>query len=199
MQWLLFFWIGLVGFNNPAFADALQSFQTAAAEITSIQADFVQEKHLPILKQPLISAGRFCFRRPNLFRWEYQTPVQSVMLMNPSGITRYVFSQGHFVKDDGIRLEGVQVILQQMIGWLRGQFDNQSDFAIHCPRPDQIVLSPRQPGMAKMIKRIELNLSAQAGVIDSVFIYEDQTAYTAIHFKQVNIDADVPDTEFVKP
>jgi outer membrane lipoprotein-sorting protein len=177
----------------------MQSFQAAAAELVSIQADFVQEKHLPILKQPLISTGRFCFRRPNLFRWEYQNPIQSVMLMNPSGITRYVFSQGHFVKDDGVRLEGVQVILQQMIGWLRGQFDNQSDFAIHCPQPDQIVLLPQQPAMAKMISRIELNLSSRAGVIDSVFIYEDQTAYTAIHFKQVNIDADVPDAEFVKP
>ncbi len=188
--------LALVDRSAHAEDTSLTTFQSAAARISSIQADFVQEKQLAILKQPLISLGRFRFRDPDRFRWEYESPVQSVMLMNPTGITRYIFDQDHYVKDAGMRLQGVQVVLQQMIGWLRGRFDDDADFAIDCPQPDQIVLTPRQTGMAKMITRIELTLSATPGVIDHVSIYEDQTNYTVIRFRNVRLNVDIPDSEF---
>ncbi len=44
------------------------------SDIDSISGDFVQEKRLDYLSQPLISRGFFYFSRPDTLTWEYRSP-----------------------------------------------------------------------------------------------------------------------------
>lgn len=53
-----------------------------AEQINTIRADFVQEKHLQILLRPLISKGVFYYEAPGSLRWEYQSPIKSILLMH---------------------------------------------------------------------------------------------------------------------
>ena len=61
---------------------AVQSSEQAPVLLQSIQADFTQEKHLKILSQPIISTGTFTFQRPQSLRWEYISPIRSILLMH---------------------------------------------------------------------------------------------------------------------
>ena len=53
-----------------AMADKLQK----PGRLRSVQAEFVQEKHLKILTRPLVSRGTFAFQAPQSLRWEYRSP-----------------------------------------------------------------------------------------------------------------------------
>ena len=52
------------------WADTFEEIQAAAGKVTSLQARFVQEKHLPILTRPLVAKGYFVFQGPDSLRWE---------------------------------------------------------------------------------------------------------------------------------
>ncbi|MDA8138935.1 MAG: outer membrane lipoprotein carrier protein LolA, partial [Desulfobacteraceae bacterium] len=62
----------------------------------------------------------------------------------------------------------------------------------------RIVLTPKEQAMAKVIQRIELNLAQQPGVIDSVKIFESDTAYTQMTFSHTVLNAKISEEIFRK-
>lgn len=44
------------------------------AVIISLEADFVQTKHVALMNDPQISTGHMTYRAPDYLRWEYITP-----------------------------------------------------------------------------------------------------------------------------
>lgn len=44
------------------------------AVIISLEADFVQTKHVALMNEPQISTGHMTYRAPDYLRWEYITP-----------------------------------------------------------------------------------------------------------------------------
>jgi outer membrane lipoprotein-sorting protein len=82
-------WVGptalvVLGQFTTGWSSSWDSIRAAARDIQSIQAAFTQEKHLQILARPLQSHGRLIFAAPDRLRWEYQAPLPSVLLENPS-------------------------------------------------------------------------------------------------------------------
>ena len=60
--------ICIIFFNfSILFADDWEEKKNVAKNIKSVSAKFTQEKHLKILKKPLISKGKFFFTAPGLF------------------------------------------------------------------------------------------------------------------------------------
>ena len=98
--------------------------------LQSIQADFIQEKHLKILARPLVSTGTFTFQTPQSLRWEYRTPVPSVLLMHGGKIKKFVERDGQMVEDKGLRLDSMQVVLGQISNWLDGRFSDNDMFSV---------------------------------------------------------------------
>ncbi len=60
---------------DPAPLDAWLRHQ---ASIRTLEADFVQERRLPSLKQPVTTRGRVALRRPGCLRWELGEPPATV-------------------------------------------------------------------------------------------------------------------------
>jgi len=58
----------------------LDLFQEASRNIRSVKADFLQKRTLQILTRPLLSEGKLFFYTPDSLRWEYLSPLRSVML-----------------------------------------------------------------------------------------------------------------------
>lgn len=44
------------------------------AVIVSLEADFVQAKHVALMSEPQVSTGHMTYRAPDYLRWEYRTP-----------------------------------------------------------------------------------------------------------------------------
>jgi len=83
------------------WADDWEGIRAASGKLTSISADFVQEKHMKILSRPLVSRGVFHYQNPASLRWEYQSPIQSILLMHNGKTKRYVQGAQGLIEDSG--------------------------------------------------------------------------------------------------
>ncbi|BBO75357.1 hypothetical protein DSCW_27740 [Desulfosarcina widdelii] len=178
------------------WADSWEGIRAAAEDVNSISADFVQEKHLPILAKPLVSNGRFVYRRPDSLRWEYFSPVKSVLLMVDGKARRFVESEQGLVEDAGARMQAMQFVMPEIGGWLSGRFEDNPMFDARLEENGRIVLIPKDEGMARFIQRIELLLSEQPGVIEQVLIFEGEKAYTRMQFTDIQVNPVIEDRLF---
>lgn len=178
------------------WADSWQGLKENAAAVTAVKADFVQEKHMQILARPLVSQGVFLFKAPNSLRWEYTAPVKSVLLMHNSRIQRFVYKDGLFVEDAAAGLQSLQVVVQQITQWLNGRFDENPAFSATLEPGPTIVMTPREKALARLIQRIEVVLSQQPGMLESVTIFESEDSYTRLVFQNVTLNPRLNDTAF---
>ena len=178
------------------WADTLVGIQEKAGEIKSVTADFIQKKYLKILSKPLISKGTFYYQAPQSLRWEYTSPFQSILLIHNGDIKRYIKGKEGFVKDSGVELQGMQVVMQEITLWLKGRFKDNPNFNAALEPGHKIVLTPKEKSFATIIQRIELMLSNRPGVIETVRIYESDTSYTKFTFNHVRLNKPLKDALF---
>ena len=188
----------LSAFLCLGWADTWEGIRSTATTVTSVRAEFVQEKHMEILARPLVSKGIFYFKAPNSLRWEYRSPVQSILLMHDGRTKRYLKRNGAIIEDEGAHLQSMQVVLQDISQWLSGRFEENPAFSASLEPGRKIVLRPKEKSLATMIQRIELILSDRPGIISAVMIYEGKKSYTRFEFKNAVLNQALQDSIFRK-
>lgn len=179
-----------------SWGDSWEQIRKPAKDMISVEAEFVQKKHMAILAKPLVSKGKLFFQVPRSLRWEYLSPVNSILLMHGGTVTRYVKKDGVVTKDSSARLQSMQIVLQEITTWMKGNFDANPAFRPELRPGRVILLTPKDKSMADIIRRIELRLSDRPGVIRSVRIYENEKSFTQIEFIKVRLNEKLPQSLF---
>lgn len=179
-----------------ARADDWDRIRKEAGDIQTINAQFIQEKHLEILIKPLISKGAFYFRAPGSLRWEYFSPIKSILVMHDGAVRRFIGTETGFKEDASPGLQAMEMVLQEISLWLKGKFSDNPNYEATLLGHHKIVMVPRDQAFAKIIEKIEILLSDRPGVIDTVTIYEGKTSFTKIRFQNVKINEGVAETLF---
>ena len=169
-------------------------------QVESVQADFVQQKDMAILARPLISKGRFLFQAPDSLRWEYFTPLHSVLLMDKGQIRKFVEQDGKFVEESGMGLNAMQVVMQEISGWLDGNISDTASFLAQQTDAKHVLLTPRETALAKIISHIELTLlDERSGLMKSVVLYEGENSSTRMNFSDAKLNEVIPKVFFQQP
>ncbi len=192
---------GAFTFVTHAFAwsESLESIRKTADTVESISASFIQEKHLAILRKPLISKGLLHFQKPDSLRWEYKTPIASILISYQGKTVRYLKQDNVFVKDIGSHIQVMQIVLGEISNWLSGRFNDGGNFVATVNEKGMVGLRPSNKEMTKMINRIEIQLASQPGLIDSVTIYESKKSYTKLIFQNTRLNDPLKPALFQNP
>jgi outer membrane lipoprotein-sorting protein len=181
-------------------AQDLNSLKEASRNIRSVKAEFSQKRSLPILTKPLVSEGKLFYSVPDSLRWEYISPLRSVMLRKGNKIQIYNFSDGVWKPEMAQAVESRRMILTEISHWFQGRFDESNAFKqSYSPGPPERVILVSKEGIEKFISKIEIVLSTKPGVIDRVEIEEPGGSRTSIIFKNVKINSSLPPDIFEKP
>jgi len=191
MLLLLFFGFFLIG-----WADSLDSIQAEAGGISSVRAEFIQTKHMKILAKPLVSKGIVYFKRPTSIRWEYLSPVKSILLMDNGKIRRFIEGETGLVEDTGAALQIMQFVLREITFWLSGNFNESPHFTPVLKPGKTILLNPNDDSFSHIIQRIELKLSDTPGIINRVTIHESEDSYTEYKFTTTQLNTPINDILF---
>ncbi len=187
-------------FGDIVPAEDLNSLKEASRNIRSIKAEFLQKRSLPILTKPLLSEGKLFFSMPDSLRWEYLSPLRSVMLRKGNNIQIYNFSDGVWKPEMAQAVEARRMVLLEISHWFQGRFDESTAFThSYSPGPPERIILISKEGINKFINRIEIILSARPGVIDRVEIEEPGGSRTSIEFKSVEINSSFSSGVFEKP
>jgi outer membrane lipoprotein-sorting protein len=195
--WLVFLVAGLLW--QPAVAVATGGGEQAGPELRSVQADFVQVKHLKIMARPLVSTGTFAFRVPQSLRWEYLEPVHSVLIMHNGAVRKFVEQDGRLEEERGAQVGSLQIVLAEISNWLAGRFTDNAMFTVSSIDDRTIRFTPKDQQLAALISGIEIEIGGENGLLDSVLIEEGPDSYTRMTFTNRSINRQLPATLFTAP
>jgi outer membrane lipoprotein-sorting protein len=190
----------VVFFPEIVPAEDLTSLKGAFRNIRSVKAEFLQKRSLQILTKPLLSEGKFFFYIPDSLRWEYLSPLRSVMLQKGNNIQIYNLSDGIWKPEMAQAVESRRMVLAEISHWFQGRFDESKAFKhFYSPGPPERVTLASREGINKFINKIEIVFSVRPGVIDRVDIEEPGGSRTSIEFKNVEINSSFSSGIFEKP
>jgi outer membrane lipoprotein-sorting protein len=187
-------------FAEIALAQDWTSLKNTFRNIRSVKAEFLQKRYLQILTKPLLSEGKLFFHISDSLRWEYLTPLRSVMLQKGNTLQIYNFSEGVWKPEMTQAIESRRMVLAEISQWFQGRFDESKAFKhVYSPGPPARVIMVPGEGINRFIHRIEIVLSVRPGVIDRVEIEEPGGSRTSIEFRNVEINSSFSSEVFEKP
>ncbi len=101
----------------PASADAyVQQFESSYREVRSLRAEFTQTYTLGARTR--IEAGRVCFARGGLMRWDYQRPTQKLFLSDGKRVSLYIPEEHQLTRADMKSSEDFRVPFELLLSRL---------------------------------------------------------------------------------
>lgn len=195
-KWLSAALLISAAFLSIGWGQSWESIRTAGDKISSIRAEFTQEKHMPILQKPLVSEGVLYFQLPDSLRWEYTRPIRSILLRHNGTTRRFVQTRGKVLEESGRQLEMMQFMLREIPLWLGGRFNDNPLFSAELQEGGRIEMRPREAAMAEIIERVQVQLSPTPGVIESVTVYEGEAVFTRFLFADVALNESLEESLF---
>ena len=99
---------------------ALRNYAKQISTVQTLQSNFIEEKHLALLDQPIQSQGTLAFdKKAQKLRWQYQKPFENGFLIEKDKSYRL---QAHTKKP--IESTMGRMFISEMLGWLTLDFDS---------------------------------------------------------------------------
>ncbi|WP_458129076.1 outer membrane lipoprotein carrier protein LolA [Pseudomonas sp. Z2-11] len=153
----LFIWLLLCGLAPLAQAFDLQQLSEQLARPEVIHGQFIQEKHLRALPQPLISKGRFVLAKNHGLLWLLQTPLQQDYRITAKGIARRDGNAWQMLPNKSAGAEQNRLFLAVLQGDSSGL---QRDFELSLsgqPQQWKLTLTPRSVLLKQVFKQINID------------------------------------------
>jgi hypothetical protein len=153
----LFIWLLLCGLSPLAQAFDLPQLSEQLARPEVIHGQFIQEKHLRALPQPLISKGRFVLAKNHGLLWLLQTPLQQDYRITARGIARRDGNAWQMLPNKSAGAEQNRLFLAVLQGDSSGL---QRDFELSLagqPQQWKLTLTPRSVLLKQVFKQINID------------------------------------------
>jgi hypothetical protein len=168
-----------------------------------IESKFIQEKHLSLFKDVLVSHGLFAFAAPDRLRWEITKPFHSLLVMKGREVSKYDFPDGVHPHPLPFPAGGaLGEVLQQIADIHQGRFDAQGknySITVIQDKNYRVILVPEDPRLRKIIEKIEIGFSVSLDRVASVVIREKGGDFTRITFEKGPRDPQLSDRLFSIP
>ncbi|WP_179345199.1 LolA family protein [Winogradskyella ursingii] len=168
-----------------------------ANKTESILSDFIQEKYLSIMENPIVSKGKLVFKAPNLVKWEYIIPYKNVVIFKNDKL--YVNNEG---KTDEMDLSSNKIFRSLntlIVNSIKGDMFDNSQFEISYFKNDAgylVKFIPKDRRLKKFISRFELHFSEVTVDVEQVKLIEPNDDYTLILFSNKHLNVSISDEAF---
>jgi outer membrane lipoprotein carrier protein len=189
--------------TRPVPIELLNSVQDKLHTVDSVEADFVEEKHLAMLDHTLTIHGHFAMQKPDRLIWIVQQPVQYAVSI-----------QGDIVKQWDADTNKVQTIniggdptfhavSEQLSSWFMGNYKalaGSYDLSLRSEKPLTLVFAPKPDSMvAKVLKEIVITFAPDQRNIDIMQITESGGSVTTINYLHTKVNEPVSDKTWEIP
>lgn len=151
---------------GPAFGDDeqkdqeldlfLQKVEQQASAVESFSCNFIQTRYLSIFPKPVKFSGLLVLSRPDRLRWEFSSPLSSVLVLNGR---RGMKCDGRGpVREFDLDSDPVmRMVAAQLWAWASGSYQQlREDFDFKLLPGPILVFSPRKTGVGSLIRTIRV-------------------------------------------
>ncbi|MDR2384672.1 MAG: outer membrane lipoprotein carrier protein LolA [Tannerella sp.] len=172
----------------------------SAAEMKTMECDFVQTKELSFMNDNVVSEGRMFYKQTDKIRWEYVKPYRYVFSMDGKNVH---MSSGD--KRNKIPIKANRIfseISNIMIGGVSGSgLINSKDFTAMFmigASDYKIILTPLKKEVKDMFTSIQLYVNKSKSRIKTVVMTEKSGDKTTVSLNNVRINTSISDEIFNK-
>lgn len=170
----------------------------AAAQLSSMQCEFVQTKHLKMLNKSMVSNGKMYYQKSNKLRWEYTTPYKYTFILNGSKALLKNNNRTDVVDTNKNRM--MKEIGRVMMNTLMGNcLQNDKDFktSITSTQTEYVAtLLPQRKDIKSMFQKIILHFNRKNSMVTSVELVEKNGDRTVIELKNVKTNVPISQNMF---
>lgn len=180
-------------------SEALKHIAASAASLRTVSADFTQERYLSMLKEPLVSTGRFAYEKPDRLYWEVIKPSPSGFFVNGDKAKRWGGDRRAMESFDVQKEPLARAIVEQVSAWARADFswlEKRYRISVTESAPMVLKLYPLASQEKKYIGRLLIVFSEDWSHVVSVEIYEKGGDRTRILFRGAILNEPVPQDLF---
>ncbi|MGM0551784.1 MAG: LolA family protein [Bacteroidota bacterium] len=184
---------------TPAKKQNIQEvLEKLGKQANTLQSEFIQEKHMSFLTEPLISQGSFAFAKPDKLRWAYTTPYHYIIVFNGDNIAINDGNQtSSFTTSENPIFAEVN---NMMLGLIQGRLiTDQESFSVEYLQSSdayKLIFTPKLEEMREMLSTIEMVIDKQKGTAKRIRMVEKNEDYTDILFKHYKINEKLPEGTF---
>lgn len=166
-------------------AGALARIEKTVSTIHAVASEFRQERRLAMLKEPVVSSGRFYYEKPDKLRWEFMSPDPSGFLVNGKFAKQWKGKNNPPEAFDLQQNQVIRLIVDQLLAWTKADFAwIEQRYVISVAKEDPIVLKlvPRSSKEKKYIDHILISFEADTHYTNAVDIIEKGGDSTRLTF-----------------
>ena len=172
--------------------------EQASEKVSSIKSGFVQQKHLSILEETLVSKGRFLFKKENKVKWQYYEPFSyTIIVANGKFI---IDNEGHTNVFDVNSNEMFRQINKMIVTAISGDFVGSNDFDLTLKKNKNFylaMLKPVEDYVSQMLESINIYFDKEDLAVVKIKFVEPGGDYTLIVFENRQENIEIPDDAFV--
>lgn len=181
-------------------ASCLAVLAAAQASTRTVDARFVQTKHLSLLDEPLVSTGRFRFRRPDHVRLDVETPRPSTILIAGRAVTIPGLSAS---EQQALAGSPMAAMFTELGALFAGNLEAApAHFTVEARAAGdaiEVVLTPTAPDFQRLFHTIALRFAGPDAVIQSMRLDDALGDRLEVALRDVRRNVELPDAVFTQP
>ena len=184
--------LALLAVSTLANAFDLQQLSELLAKPDVIHGQFIQEKHLRALPQPLLSKGSFVLAKNHGLLWLLKTPLQQDYRITANGIARRDGNAWQLLPNKSAGAEQNRLFLAVLQGDSSGL---QRDFELALSGDAQqwkLTLTPRSVLLKQVFNQININ---GGELVQTIELLETQGDSTVLRMQDSTASQPLSDTE----
>ena len=186
---LLIFTIAALGAAAQAGGIAdMKKFESrlkaTSEQLTSIESDFVQVKHLDMFDEDVISKGKFYYVKDNKISLDYSQPMSYLIVINGGKLKIVADGKKSIMQLSTNKMmnQMQDMITACMVGDLSRMNDNYNLEYQENDNQYIINITPRSRQVKDYVSAIEIRLSKADMSVDQLRMYENEADYTNYKF-----------------
>lgn len=194
---LVFLFPAVVAARCDSSADCLHLIEAAQKDTRTITASFTQSKQLTLLEEPLVSTGRFVFKRPDRILWAIDKPQPTSVIVNGSEV-----SVPDLPESERRALAAAPMVqmLRELGGVFTGAMEQvQEAFEVDARQEGPAIdvkLVPRRAADKKLFRTIEVQFVGPDLLVKEIRLEDGLGDRLRVTFDHVRRNADVADSTF---
>lgn len=174
----------------------LQEIQAASDEVRSFSSSFVQERKLALFAEPVVFHGSLTVVRPDKLRWEFTSPVPSVLIFSGERGMR-CNADAPPVRFDLGSDPIMRSVAEQLWLWLGGDYSRlEFLYTMAKTGPNALTITPKEEAVGKFIDSITITFGKTSLQPEKVEIDEPGGDTTTISFHSYVLNSSTPDVLF---
>jgi outer membrane lipoprotein carrier protein len=197
----LFFAAGFSAKSADASKEAafLAEAERNMAKIKTLQAEFVQERTVKLLKNKIKFEGKFFIQMPGKIAWQVYRPVRYICIIRDNSITQWDADSRRKTVISAENNSALQVVFQQLNRWFSGKFNElRRDFDYSADVREKLLKFTPKKGVPQenFVKSISILLNDKLDYIREIRIVEKNGDTQTISFEKTQINQKLPADAF---